>query len=609
MRKRIFFRIVWFLLLNCVIFVFLVAIQFDRQGSFSERIGDMLISGRYELDTDETSNEPTDRRPLDGGVNVFFGGLEFNLAFSEYITILENEVSITMRDGTELFFACQETVPELRIRAIFAEEDTAITIPFKTQRSTVLRNGVDTFSISYNGVRYQFSRSMHSLEAGQLVLLSTSPAITYRAITGKKDFDPAEYIIPEIEIAEAYSEELSRWISSNFAIWARMNLQTDEDTVIAWCGEAIRQGGYRSASSVVPVSFSPSPLRTWESAVYQYDRRIGVWERAARTIGTDERERLNNISHKLAENDHSVFEENHLIEFLAIHNNDRIINDLFSFAESIDTSTITLDICPGIMECYLDTNRWRPRAVNPFEALVEQVFQIIADNLGKAGDSVFIFSNLADNGTEVVDGMADTELNLRLGASLIEWGVKSGNNDWAGLGRSLVFSIISLSDNGSVPALLTIGEDGEFIPSTGRINTAKLYRLLNENEYLPHATATGVNDVWAWTAASSVNITQDERQMDIAVQFPVGETHYLMLRNVKPFPLLQIHDQNWRRAADFESYYDSSGWYYFENEQTLVLKIRHRVSVERIRIYYTAPRVETPPPAPPVETQNETLYF
>jgi hypothetical protein len=69
-----------------------------------------------------------------------------------------------------------------------------------------------------------------------------------------------------------------------------------------------------------------------------------------------------------------------------------------------------------------------------------------------------------------------------------------------------------------------------------------------------------------------------------------------------------MHDQNWRRASDFEIY-DSSGWNYFENEQTLILKIRHRVNVERIRIYYTVPRVEPPPPPPPPEVQPEISYF
>jgi hypothetical protein len=77
-----------------------------------------------------------------------------------------------------------------------------------------------------------------------------------------------------------------------------------------------------------------------------------------------------------------------------------------------------------------------------------------------------------------------------------------------------------------------------------------------------------------------------------------------MLRNVPPFPLLQIYGVNWRRAVDFESYYNSSGWYYFEQERILVLKINHRSTTENIKIYFTVPR--SPEPEPPQTQQAQT---
>jgi hypothetical protein len=376
-----------------------------------------------------------------------------------------------------------------------------------------------------------------------------------------------------------------------------MGTQTDEDTVIAWCGESLRQGNYRQAVSAVPVSFSSSPLRTWESAVYQFDRRIGVWERANRTVVAFEREKDNFISRLLTEKDGGLFTENHLIEFLAIRENNQLIDTILSFAEEIDPAAVTLEISPGILENCLDMGKWRPNAANPFMAFEENIYQLVAEGLRRFEDQVFIFS----------DNQADLAFNLRLGKAMYEWGEKFGNDVWAGLGRSLALSVISLGDSsGSIPALLTLGEAGEFTPSWERINSAKLYRLLNNSEYLPHWTTTGVSDIWAWTASPSVKITQNNQQMDIAIRFPVGETHYVMLRNVKPFPLLQIYDTNWRRAVDFESYYNSSGWYYFEQERTLILKMSQRSNVETVRIYFTVPRApepepepEPPPPPPP----------
>jgi hypothetical protein len=111
---------------------------------------------------------------------------------------------------------------------------------------------------------------------------------------------------------------------------------------------------------------------------------------------------------------------------------------------------------------------------------------------------------------------------------------------------------------------------------------------------------TETDGIWAWTAASSVNIVRNDTMLDIFVRFPVGETHYVMFRNVPPFALLQIYGMNWRRAYDFESYYNSSGWYSFEQERILVIKLNHRSSTENVRIYFTIPRT-----AEPEQTQQE----
>jgi hypothetical protein len=592
MRKRIFPRIIWFMLLNCVVFILLVVIQFTPGGNFSQRIGDLQINGRYAPESDAAS----DRRSLDGGTRVSFGGLEFQLASPAYITLLEGGAAFILPDGRELHFISHNS-GELQINGKFPDEDSAIEIPFKAQKSSAMRDiGSDTV-ILYNGRRYQFSRSPQSLKLGKLVLLAGTPSISYRVVPDAKEFIPADFIVRQAETAQSFTNELSGWIDRNFALWGP---QSNEDAVIAWCAEAIRRGVYRTAVSVVPVSFSTDPQRTWESAVYQFDRRIGVWERAARAIAEFEREKNSRVSRLLAERDASLFAEERLIEFLAIRGYNDLIDNLLSLAGELDPAAMTLEMAAGILESCSDLDKWNPLISNPFVPLAERAFQLTAADLQRADNQVFVFD----------DGLASIEFNVRLGLAINKWAEKSGNSEWAGIGRSLLYSVISLSDdNGFVPASLRTGgtasstDDsspigvGVFSPSAEWINSAKLYRLLNDNEYLPHATATGTNGIWAWTTSTSVNVTQSDNQMDISVRFPVGETHYVMLRNVRPFALLQIYEMNWRRAFDFESYYNSSGWYYFEQERILVIKLSHRSNVENVKIYFTAPRISEPSPS------------
>jgi hypothetical protein len=588
MSKRIFPRIIWFMLLNCAVFILLVAMQFTRNGNFSYRIGDMLVNGRYSMETDDA----VAMRPLNGGANVVFGGLEFRLASALYINVAENGATFILPDDTELSFGTPDT-PELRITAKFPDDIDTIEIPFKTQRSSIIHDsGSDT--ILYRGSRYQFSRPVQGFESGYLVLAASAPTVSYRTVTDKKEFNPADFIVPQAETAQAFSGELFRWVTRNYALWGHMGNQTDEDTVIAWCGEAIRQGSYRTASTVVPISFSSDPHRTWESAVYQFDRRIGVWERAARAVGVFEREKNNRLTRLLAQKDSALFTEKHLVEFLAIRGSNGVIDNLLSFARELDPASVTLEMIPGILESSLDMSKWRPDTDDPFAPLAEQVMQLVANDLHRDGDRVFVFSN----------DRADIEFNLRLGMAVHKWGEKTGSNEWAGVGRSLALSVISLSsDNGSVPAFLTNGETNS--EAAERISSARLYRILNDNVHLPHATATGANGIWAWTAATAVNISRTDTQMNISIQFPVGETHYVMLYNVPPFPLLQIYEVSWRRAVDFESYYNSSGWYYFEQERILVIKINQRSNTENVRIYFTVPRAPEPAPQVQPESQNQ----
>jgi hypothetical protein len=570
----------------------------------------------------------SERRLLDGGASVSFGGLEFRLGsknkktdgidFSlvgangepqpvspEYVIFMENGVTFILPGGSELSFISSnsgettggkhDNTSEFRISGKLSDKDFAMVIPFRTQRSSVIRdNEKNTLTIVYNGGHYQFNRPLHSLESGRLVLSDMASTVSYRTVTDKKEFNPADFIVPQAESVQAFSDTVSRWVSRNFALWSQMGIETDEDTVLAWCSEAIRQGSYRSAVSVIPVSFSSNPQRSWESAVYQFDRKIGVWETASRAMYIFERDKMNRISRLLAERKLSLFTENHLIEYLSIRGHSQLIDYILSIAQEIDPGALTLETGPGILESCLDTSVWQPQTANLFEPLVEQIHQLAAANIRKSGDLVFVFS----------DGYANTEFNLRLGKAIYQWAEKSDDSGWAGLGRSLVLSVLSLSDNnGLIPASLTIDNTGEIVSSGTRIGAAKAYRYVNTSEYFPHAAATGAGNIWAWTAASSVNIAQDDRQMDISIKFPVGETHYIMLNNVKPFPLLQIYDVSWRRAFDFESYYNSSGWYYFEREQILVLKINHRSNIEHVKIYFTVPRAPEPVEPPPAQEQ------
>jgi len=630
MKKRVLPRLVLALFVSLTAFVLLSAMQFARYGTFSKQVGAMTITGRY---FNGQASEAGISRPgwirLDGGTSVSFGGLEFRLAnttgvdggfsivdagnvrhqvFPEYVSISGNEAVFSLPHGVVLSFASQipegadGVMPELRISGMFPEGISAIDIPFRPRRSSIVwDNARGILGITYEGIRYRFSRHSQELTEGRLALLASNPTVFYRVMPDIIVNDPADFVIPGMESPQSFSGELAAWTDRNFDLWGRnMPPNVGEDRVIALSAESLRRGTYGAAMSMLPVAFSQSPNRTWESSVFQFDRRVGVWEQEVELVGTQEREKIGLVGELLARRDYgTLFAKDRLIEFLAVRGHNGLIDSYISSIWALDPHVVTLETSAGVLESYIDMGRRRAGADNPFEPLAARAKKIIADSLRQNGYQVLIFSP---------DGRADVKLNMRLGKVLREWGEQAGDDTWTGLGRSLLFSVMSLADGtGSAPAFLTSGMNGHLTASTERIDTASLFRVLDENEFLPRAKVTGVNGVWAWSAARSVNATQSANFMDVYIDFPTGQAHYVMLRNVRPFVQLQMHGQNTPRNPSFEDNYGVSGWYYFEDEQALVLKIQHRTNVERVRVLFTIPQpapvpaVAPPPPPPPVQ--------
>jgi len=69
------------------------------------------------------------------------------------------------------------------------------------------------------------------------------------------------------------------------------------------------------------------------------------------------------------------------------------------------------------------------------------------------------------------------------------------------------------------------------------------------------------------------------------VNFPAGETHYMIIRGMRPFTKIQLYGMDFRTDPQFERY-DSSGWSYIAEEQTLILKMKHKTQTEHIKVIY-----------------------
>jgi hypothetical protein len=593
MRKPVFPRIFGLLAFYFAVFIVLVIIQFAREGGFTYRVGDLVVSGRYQKDADPLNPQ---EYALSGKVSVFFGGMEFylgsdegnkggldlsvqgsrSLIYPEYMVLSGETVLFRFSGGTELAFTTQYSggAPELKINGVFSEDSAELALPYKPFRSSKIQDQGGQFIVAAGGVNYTFGRSPLDRERQVIVLGSENPAVSYRAVPDQRNFNPGDFTLPQALDRGQYEAALTQWRDRSFSLWNRTITRNagDEDMVIAYAGEAVRRGVYKAAVAAVPGAFLNGSQRTYVSSVF-----LGRMDQSLRSLTAIEREKSSRLSRMINERSPELLKEPQVFAYLGVRGYGTFIDDALELVRSIDPAALSIDLTPGILEGWEYWTSYQAGRENPFERLIDQACFVISGGVRRENEGIFVFQG---NG-------ANLEFNARLGNALILYGEKAGRDEWAALGRSLVLSVLSLFDGSLLaPEALVISESGalERTEET-RLSSARLYRTLQPDEYYPRAVSIGVvNGVWAWTAAAVQGELRENDVLDISVSFPVGETHYMLIRGIRPFAKIQLYNIDYRTDPQFERY-DSSGWSYSASEQTLLLKMKHQASVEHIRIY------------------------
>jgi hypothetical protein len=598
------------------VFIVLVIVQFTKQGRFTQRVGNMLVAGQYVLDEggspipypaedspDEGETEAVQKWHyyLTGEVVVYFGGMEFRMSGEEdgnvfnlvktdgrivnilpqYIRYEDEAVLFSLPDGTELSFV-SGTIngkPALKISCKPAEDLEMLALPYRPQKTARVRDfGDGQFIIIADGEHYTFTRTQFDPGRPAVVFKQESTALSYAAIPEQKAFSLDDYILPQAAEGRLYEEAVDLWQDKNYALWAGLiKRDTNEETAIAYLSEAAARGNLKGAAASITPAFMNSPQRTYRSSVF-----LGRMDVGQRTFLAAEREKLARISQFINEKSTDFMREPHVFEFFAIRGYYNLIDEGTDIVRAIEPATMSAELVPAVFEGYLDWKQYRPNAENPFERLTNQAFIIISEGIRmhKDGDKVFVFL-----GTRT-----DIEFGMRLGKVLVEYAASAGLDSWAAVGRSLILSILALEDTeGMVPAVFNLSEEGDISEDSAvpRLSSARLYLLLAPGGYNSRAINIGavVNGLWTWTAAGDIAVSQENNVLDISASFPVGDTHYMLIRGLRPFVKIQLYNIDYRTDPQFERY-DSSGWIYSTRDQVLIVKMKHRAETEHIRIFY-----------------------
>jgi len=556
----------------------------------------MVVSGNYR-DAGLAANAAVQgTHPVEDGASVFFGGTEFRLFGSEGLSglaagealrlrprsmsVTQDKVSFTLDDGTRLEFDTQfsEGSEALSIRAALGRTYSDLRLPFRPLRSSKVTEEKGKLLIVSSDSEYSFGASKVDSDKRLVSFSSKAPVVSYGIVPAIKAFSPGSFVVSAAANQQSYDRALQRWRDQAYVGWERaMAGSVDEDTVAAYIQESALRGNYRSAVATVPVSFLEGAQRSFRTSVY-----LGRLDLALRTLSSADRETLARLSREANEKSPDLLSEPGLVSFLAVRGSNTLLNDTAALARSIDPAVMTPLLAVGTLEAWRDWKLYRPGVDNPFDRLVDQAKFVLSSIIKRAGDTTV----LAFPG-----GQGGTAFSLRLGMALEGYGSAASQSDWAGLGRSLILSVLSLADQGgSAPAAFQLSQDGTSVAplGEGRLSAASLYRSIAPEGFASRSvrvSGDAMSGIWAWSAASDLTLSYTDGALDLAADFPIGETHYLLIRGVKSFTKIQLYGIDFRTDPRFERY-DSSGWAYSASEQTLLVKMKHRSPTEHVKVFF-----------------------
>jgi hypothetical protein len=339
--------------------------------------------------------------------------------------------------------------------------------------------------------------------------------------------------------------------------------QGSEQTVTAYIAAMSERNRYAQAIAQVPDSFKNSRNRTYLSAPFfnslsEMDRSL-----AARNVNL-----LSMLIYAVENKSLSVFTVPNMADYLLRETNTRRVREFLAIPAAMNP------FAPSVLEAagILDTHAALLAARHEYAALLQSVLEsclaVIENSCALEGGRLAVLENASP---------LSPIQSADVGAALINYGTARNQTAVKNTGYLILSSLCA---DLSVYDLRTLGE---------------LYqRAARTNTYFPHSTLLadeGGRKVWAWHVSRSIAHDNDARgNVTITIDFlPSENAHYLIIKGILPFRSIEINDTPYRTDPRFETY-NSSGYIYNAETQTLFLKSRYKEPQTTIRlIYYTPP--------------------
>lgn len=552
------------ILYSAIIFGIFV-IQFRNETVISKTFG--LIRLILSETTDENNTSK-----LKNNFSVSFGGItvssDYNnvahicneeqtpLELESWNQISETAFNLVFKDDIQVVFSypSTEVLTPISVETFFPKDVTAIALPFKINGSyTLTEHESNSLVLASKAGEYEFSIPHNDSQF--LYFYNYEPVASYDIFSKEKVFTFADAKALALSSEEYYKYSIEK-VKSSVLFKNGVPETASEIAITAYVAEMSSQGKFSQAIESVPAAAKTVAKRSYLSAPY-FNSLVEM----NKTLVMQNENIAYRMNYSLEQGNPSVFEFDAFSMYIQTRSTPEAVKYLTLLTQE-GTSEPTPLQASGIIKLYADLYPISREKADILQVPAQKALGII-EKYCSIKDDIFSFAQ---------ENIEFSSLDYaKTGDTLIRYGEIIGNPDICAVGR-LMFNIgISRFDSSDVESFATI------YPLAAR-----------NNKFYPHIVIleeTLTEPIWAWTAAQSMTIETDQTNTStISLDFPQGDSHYVIINGIKPFKSIEIYGLSFRTDYRFETY-NSSGYVYDSKTNTLFLKYRHKAGTEIVKLY------------------------
>ena len=560
MSIRILKKALGLLIVDIVIIIGIFVLQFRTDSSIIKKIGNLQI-------TLETQKSPSGEISYKNKVRVSYNGINFVCDDTNPAVIIKDGIqspvqlkdveqteplSLTLNftEGVKVTFELASEAPDSSL-AILADLPNGISdfsIPYSYSSNMSIQKA-EKDSLVLAGKRSLWELEGHAVDAGRFDFTPRNYVAAYSVYDENQKFSFDSIVNEPIASAEEFAKTIGQFKRKLIAAFQANNVESNitEQVAVSYIAAQAEAGNYLRAVETVPDSVKKSKQRTYLSAPY-FNTLEDMNENLEKVLKDYELR----ISESAEKGSFDLFTVQKIADFIYLHPGQNTVLKLLKNAAETDPAALSIAQISGILRVYVDLENLSYAYASMLEPVLDSCIERITEACRYEGNILTISEN---------DTFLSVNQAVDTGIALLRFGKFRGDETLEKAGYAIVNSYLAENTSFDLRTL------------------SNLYPIIAYNNlFYPHfekISDSDGNKIWAWTCARSIKYDGNSDEASFTIDFPEGDTHYVIIKGIPQFNTIYIYDMAFRTDPRFETY-NSSGYVYKKSSETLLLKSRHK---------------------------------